>query len=427
MSQKRDKETTQFGTPIVAPGVPPGAMPQQNPAAARYQQEATARRAAAPLPHYNVPVGGGPGPGIPRLDQPPPQLGMTMADYAAQQAMGNLTPEQRAALTASAPNPFAQQAQQQPAQPAPGNPFIAMQQGLMPNDVLPEVAKDDPAFQTGLGSMSAQSQPMLAFKYGVIRNGRHLAPQELSTGRKGGLSPKSLQDLQTLQNLQQSDPGVAKHMDSAERQAEADAAAGPAGAAARLANAPGDGDIKPLSNEERAELSKKKALEGIDELDWKRLRDAMIKDLLNNDDQRKLIEDGLEPMDVTDIVLRGRVEQVVRISDKLSYEFQSTTGQEDLAVKRLAIKEARSLDVSDAYITDKFAMMSACVGLVRVNTLPLPNHLDEKGDFDEARFWDKFNLFIRQGFHLIASVGINFFWFDVRVRKLFVAEKVRFG
>ena len=69
--------------------------------------------------------------------------------------------------------------------------------------------------------------------------------------------------------------------------------------------------------------------------------------------------------------------------------------------------------------------MSTAVGVYAINKKPLPSHLDEKGNWSDENFRKKFNLFARYPFHMIASIGVNYFWFDIRVRKLFVAEKAR--
>ncbi len=394
-----EKKAGQFGPPVIAPGVPKEALPH-DPLAAKYRQGIQARQTRA-MPQYSTPVGGGQPPLIPKLDEPPSGEGLTMADHAAAQLRARMG-----------------EPQGEPGQ----NPFLAMQRGILPADVLPEEAKQDPAFQQGIGSMLAQAQPMLAFKYGVIRNGRRLAPQELGTGKKG-LSQATLSGLKDLQEAQQkqsqADPGVAKHMDSVAMQAEADAAAGPAGAAAKMGTT--------IEERDKADTERKKALDSIDEFDWQRLREAMQKDLLNNEEQRKIIEARLEPMDIADIIMHGRVRQLVPIHpSKLEYEFQSYTGEEDLAIKRLLVKELKTLDVGDEYIKDKFGMMAACVGLLKINTVPLPTHLGADG-FDDAKFWEKFNFFIKQNFHMLASISVNYFWFDVRVRQLFVAEKVKNG
>ena len=48
-------------------------------------------------------------------------------------------------------------------------------------------------------------------------------------------------------------------------------------------------------------------------------------------------------------------------------------------------------------------------------------------ELDEDAFWKKFEYVARFPFHMLASLGVNYFWFDVRVRKLFVAEKLGNG
>ena len=42
-------------------------------------------------------------------------------------------------------------------------------------------------------------------------------------------------------------------------------------------------------------------------------------------------------------------------------------------------------------------------------------------------FLKKFNMVLRLPLHMLASIGVNTLWFDVRVRKLFVAEKLGNG
>ena len=70
--------------------------------------------------------------------------------------------------------------------------------------------------------------------------------------------------------------------------------------------------------------------------------------------------------------------------------------------------------------------MGITCALRAVNRLPLPDHRDEKG-FNDEKFWKKFAKILRFPLPMIASLGANYFWFDVRVRKLFVAERVKNG
>ena len=66
-------------------------------------------------------------------------------------------------------------------------------------------------------------------------------------------------------------------------------------------------------------------------------------------------------------------------------------------------------------------------GITRINTTTLPTHLDQGGNFNDELFWKKFNRVLKFPFHMLASIGVHYYWFDVRVRKLFVAERLKNG
>lgn len=360
-----------------------------DPRALAYQKQLMERK-------YNVPVAEGPTPPIPPLDRPF-QKDMTMADQG--------------------------RAYQRMAQAEQGGGIIAPQPSgppLLPGDVLPEEAKSDPAFQQGTGSMLAVNQPAMAVKYGVIRNGHRLAAQQLSTGR-GGLSEATIKGLQALTSAQSAPKVDQEALDR--KDADREAAKTSAGEAARLANESRSDNIDPISDEER-----KKFYGRMDEFDWKQIREALMKDILNNEDQRKIIEERCEPMDVMDLVNYERVCQIVPVvPNRFEPEFQSTTGTEELAIKRLIMQEAKSLSVGDEYLLDKYSMMGIALGVKAINKKPLPTHLNAKGEFDEDLFLAKFNRVLDLPFQMLASLGVNYFWFVSRVRLLFRAEKLKNG
>ena len=393
---RRDQQSTKpvstFGAPRVAPGL------SNDPVAARTMASMAQR---GKVPGYNVPVAGGITPPIPRLDLPAAGSG-TMSEQAADQRSPPPTPS------------FIQ-----PGTVRPGSP--PQRQGpppsrLLPSDTLPPEALKDPEYHEGMGSMYASSNPALAYKYGVIRNGVRIAPQQLQAGTKqGGLSQQTIEGIQAAVDIQKQ----RESMDSPTAGVEAAAAAGSAGAAARLGQ---QSDEKPLTPEDRQKIQN-----SMDDFDFHTLREMMMKDILNNDEQRKLIEGRLEQMDVADYVMNGFVEQEISINSKLRYTFRSLGGHTDLALKRLVVKEMKGFSADDRYILDKYALMSIACVVTRINGVELPDYIDNEGNFDDERFWVKFNKVSRMGLHILASIGINSFWFDIRVRKLCVADKLSFG
>lgn len=358
---------------------------------------------------YNAPVGGGANPPIPRLDQQH-QDGMTMADQAHRPAAGPPSALFGSPDVSPGPNMHRTNA---PAQ-GPAKP------GILPTDILPEVAKTDPTFQGGMGSMHASSQPHLAHKYGVIRNGHHIPPQELQNGRPG-LSKETLAGLKAVQDFQAQAQAVSQKQGEKESEIS-----GAAGAAARLSNAAGDEDTKPLTEEQRKKMER--TIEKMDDFDFNTFREMMMKDILNNEEQRKAIESRLSPLDITDLIMNNRVYQRVPIvPGKYEPTFQSVSGEEDLALKRLVWQEQKSLNAPNQYMLDKYSLMGVALSTYAINNTVLPTHLDNNGNFDEDAFMKKFNKVLALPFHMLSSLGINFFWFDVRVRTLFQSDTLKNG
>lgn len=396
---------------VAMPHVDPN-VAARNPAAARYAAEVAARQGKTPPPpKYQEPRGGGEAPPIPLLNSPFVE-GMPMADQAR---------SQRTSWTGAPLDPQMKDMSRPPegfftasAQPTP--PATT---GLANSDLLPELAHQDPMFVQGHGSQFAVNQhPSLAQKYGVIRNGRMIPPQMLNTGRPG-LTGKTVEGLEALQafNAQR------RSAESGDTTAEHAAQEGPGGAAARVANTAGSEDVTPVSKSEVEQ-----AVKNMDEFDFNTFREMMMKDLLNNDEQRKIIEERVTPLDLSDLIINGRVKQVLPIiPGKYEPEIQSVSADEDLALKRLLMKESELLNAPDRYMLDKYSLMVIALGLVAINKKPLPTHLDSDGNWSDELFWAKFNRIMKFPFHMIASVGVHYYWFDIRVRKLFVVERLKNG
>lgn len=366
-----------------------------DPRAAQYRKDIESRRPSTALPKYDTPVAGGPTPPIPHLDQPH-QDGATMAQQA--------TAQRRASTPGSIIEP------EQPS----GKPNI------LPMDLLPPEAMKDPSFMHGAGSMYAASQPELARKYGVVRNSKHLSPQALMARPtapgmpgKGQISPGTIDDLKKLEELREKSLKAETGELAAEQQA-ADSAAGAAvniGGGNPTGTGGGGGGGKQL-----------------DEFDLDTLHQMMVKDLINNPEQRKIVEERCKPMSLADLVVEGFISQVVPVvPGTFEPEFTSLTGDDDLNLKRLILEEAKSLKVDDRYLLDKYALMGLACSVKAINGKPFGDYRDKDGDFHEESFLKKFKKIIRLPLPMLATMGTHYFWFDIRVRKLFVAEKVKNG
>ena len=376
-----------------------------DPAAQRYARGAQQRHPS----RYSTPVAGGSTPPIPRLDSEAVK-GLPMSDQANAQRVQAAPPPPPPGPGSLFQGSLPTAAGAPPLPTSPGLPRVP----IFPDDILPEQAKSDPEFRHGNGSLYALSQPGLAYKYGIIRKGKHIAPQQLNTAH--GLKPETLEGLQAIEAMRQQQANAPAPQAEPPPPPRAGASA-----AGRYGNAPEDNPAD--TKKDMAE-----ALEKLDDLDFNSLRESMMRDLLNNDEQRKIIEARVEPLSITQLVMYGRVVQRVPIvPGQFEPEFQSMTGTEDLAIKRLIMTESKSIQVTDRYLLDKYSLMGVALGLRSINSSLMPDHCSQDGSFDDDKFWVKFNHVTRFPFHMLASLGVNYYWFDVRVRRLFVAEAIKNG
>lgn len=406
-----------------------------DPAALKYAQSAEMRRRQVVIPRNAGLVAGGADVMIPRLDSDPVP-GLTMREQAQMQRA------QESGAVAGLVAGMAQPAiggivsgtehQQASAAELPKNTRGEQLTGLLTSDTLPDVVMKDPTFQTGGGSMMAVNQPHLARKYGVIRDGKHVPAQALvdqqararqiragGTGNApaGALKPETLEGLQALQDFNQARQTAENPSNDA--RVEQSALRGPAG---------GAGETKPPMTE----AEKRDLLDSMDAFDVSRTRNALLKDLLNNDDQRDLIEKRLKPLDLGDLILTGRVQQRVPISPGVFEPvFQSYAGEEDLFIKRIIGEEVRQNEATDQYALDKYTYMGLTISVHSIYSQGkqnvLPSYCDASGEFNEDAFWKKYAVVSKWNYHMLSSLAANWFWFDIRVRKLFRAETLGNG
>jgi hypothetical protein len=150
-----------------------------------------------------------------------------------------------------------------------------------------------------------------------------------------------------------------------------------------------------------------------------------VTDVLNNDRRKKWIESRLKKMQVEDLIMYGEVHQEVDVlPGKLRITYRTTSGEEDLAVKKLMYSTESG---STRYIVDKFSLMNLTAGLYAVNDQVYPTHLTGDGDFDEEMFNVKYKKVLRMPMQLLADLVCNYIWFDSRVRNLLVPEELGNG
>ena len=320
-----------------------------------------------PLAHVkqgDMPRGGVPHVRIPRLDAKPMESGGTM--------------HQQAAVLTDPTSPLS------PAY----NPALVMERkgqnmnkNQGPFQPLPPEAAADPRFRPGMGSMVSGNQPQLA------DGGAYKPP----------LSQESVDALKNFAKvaegtlLAETMPRMATHEEEEE-----------------------EIESKLLSKGAVVEKQVLGTAEEIESEIRSIIGDDPTADHLNNPLRRKDIESRLVPLDLIDLIVQGELRQNIPIvPGKLEIELRSPSIDEDLSVKRLMYDEKGG----DRYLLDKYIVLNLTLALVSINKQELPTHLKD-GVFNEQLFLKKYGRVKKFPIQLIGDLGLQYAWFDQRVRKL---------
>ena len=169
----------------------------------------------------------------------------------------------------------------------------------------------------------------------------------------------------------------------------------------------------------------KEIVEQMDDFELDAYSRMLEEDMLNNEKRRKAIESRCKDMNLVDLITEGQVLQNVPIvPGKLEVTYRSVSSGEDLEIKRMLYNIRREVP---RYQVDAYSVMSLTLAVHAINGHPLPDHNDESGNFSETRFNKKFELVKKYPIQLVADLGINYIWFDIRVKKLFSVEALGNG
>jgi len=147
--------------------------------------------------------------------------------------------------------------------------------------------------------------------------------------------------------------------------------------------------------------------------------------ILNNKKRRKEIEDRCEPMNFDDLILKDEVRQTVPIKPgQFEPRFRTMSPEESLFMKQFLAKD---VNANDAYSVEKFSLCQLACALVSLNGQDFPDHRKPDGTPDEDLFKIKLKKLMKKSGYIIADMAINYYWFDIRVRKLIAPDRLGNG
>lgn len=147
--------------------------------------------------------------------------------------------------------------------------------------------------------------------------------------------------------------------------------------------------------------------------------------VLNNRKRRKAIEARCKPMNFRDLLEKDEVRQIVPIRpNEFEPEYRSLTPGESLFIKQYMAKEENRTEM---YLLEKYGLCQLACGLVALNDFRYVSHLNKDGDVDKEVFEKKLKQLMKKSGYVIADLGLNYHWFDIRVRKLINVDDVGNG
>ena len=182
---------------------------------------------------------------------------------------------------------------------------------------------------------------------------------------------------------------------------------------------------KKLDEEKLAEDAR--LTEVFDQFDFGNVA-TQVEKILDNRKRRDAIESRCAPMNVEDLLMKDEVSQRVPIlPGQFEPLFRSITPVESLYLKARMAKESIT---TDQYLGEKYNLMLLACSLVDINRVALPDHRKHTQtgfEVDDKLFDAKLQTLMRKSGYVVADLGVNYVWFDIRVRRLLNPDDLKNG
>lgn len=256
-------------------------------------------------------------------------------------------------------------------------------QGVRAQRVLTPAEKDkliaEGKYVPGIGADYAANQPMFRNPTDSDGNEQSIDPRLVPRPPGSGLRPETVQQLEVL----------------------------------AAANSSDDKELSEINKE----------IDAIDEVYEDDELGNRVKSLLENKKRKEAIESRCMPMEFSDLLVNGFVQQKVPIiPGKFEPTFSSMRGEENIEILRL-IGEIKG--GNEQHLLDTMSLYRLTVNLHAINGRLLSSHLDQNGDFDKKMFFLKYKVICKMALSVLADLDANNRWFARRVQKLTVVDDIK--
>jgi hypothetical protein len=160
----------------------------------------------------------------------------------------------------------------------------------------------------------------------------------------------------------------------------------------------------------------------LDDLDLGAAMLRIQRDVINNEEQRKLIESRVQPIDIKQGIATGTFTQFVPIvPDVLEVWYRSVTPYEHMKIRRMLIVMAEGDPLFESISIETFNALNIAASIKQVNGDKWPEHLDYAStgtpNFDDEVLRFKLDRLLMLPAPIFHSLGVHCSWFDIRCRE----------
>ena len=164
------------------------------------------------------------------------------------------------------------------------------------------------------------------------------------------------------------------------------------------------------------------------EFQWDALKSALEDNPLLRPGVREHIESQVSSIPNNEVkiadILLGRARQIVPVTDDLNVVYQTIKGHEDLLIKRMLREDYDQLDM---YFNTKRDLLSLAISLSSINGREMPGLEGPDGRATEETLKQRMDAVLDLPLPLLASLAVNYTWFDLRVKRKMAPSVLKNG